>query len=234
MQMGSTKNGVGNPSALAMWVSNSGCREVITRAWDCTPDGIPMFATTTKLKRCKNNLKAWSRDHFGNVKKSIKQTKDRLWRAEVASAKSGDFEEVDRLKRELNVLYDKEEKMWQQWSRVMWLQHGDRNIKFFHGSITQRKRKNFIKGMWDGNGVWQEGEEVFSAMLVDSYSQLFTSSNPHDLDRILVGVHLVVTGPMRADLDKPFSSEEVGQAIREVAPLKAPGPDGMPPLSFQT
>ncbi|XP_075674788.1 uncharacterized protein LOC142643979 [Castanea sativa] len=92
----------------AMWVSDSGCREVITRAWDCTANGTPMFATTTKLKRCKNSLKAWSQDHFGNEKKSIKQTKNKLWKTEDASARFGDFEEVDRLKRELNVLQDKE------------------------------------------------------------------------------------------------------------------------------
>ena len=113
------------------------------------------------------------------------------------------------------------------------MQHGDRNTKFFHGT-TQRKRKNFIKGMRDGNGVWQEGDEVVSAMLVNFYSQPFSSSNPHDLDRILSGVQPVVSDEMRADLDKPFSSEEVCQAIREMAPLKAPGPDGMPPLFFQT
>ena len=141
---------------------------------------------------------------------------------------------MECLKRELNVLYDKEEKIWQQRARVSWLQHGDRNTKFFHGTATQRKKKNFIKGMCDGTGVWQEGDEVVSAILVNFYSQLFSSSNPHDLDRILSGVQPVVSDEMRVDLDKPFYSEEVGQAIREIALLKAPGPDGMPPFFFQT
>ena len=95
-----------------------------------------MFATTSKLKRCKQSLKFWSREHFGNVKKRIKELKDRLWRAKDDSARSGNFEEVDCLKRELNVLYDKEEKMWQQRARVSWLQHGDRHTKFFHGTVT--------------------------------------------------------------------------------------------------
>ncbi|KAK7846040.1 hypothetical protein CFP56_008494 [Quercus suber] len=93
----------------AMWVSDSGCRDVITRAWDCTPDGTPMFVTASKLKRCKQSLKAWSREHFGNVKKRIKELKDRLWRAKDDSARSRNFEEFDCLKRELNVLYDKED-----------------------------------------------------------------------------------------------------------------------------
>ena len=67
-------------------------------------DSTPMFATTTKLKRCKQSLKVWSQDHFGNVKKSIKQMKDRLWRAEDASARFGNLEEVNCLKRELNFI----------------------------------------------------------------------------------------------------------------------------------
>ena len=34
----------------AMWISDSKCKEVITRAWDCTLEGTPMFAVTKKLK----------------------------------------------------------------------------------------------------------------------------------------------------------------------------------------
>lgn len=61
-------------------------------------------------------------------------------------ARFGNLEEVDCLKRELNVSYDKEEKMWPQRARVLWLQNGDRNTKIFHGMATQRKRNNFSKG----------------------------------------------------------------------------------------
>ena len=160
--------------------------------------------------------------------------KEKLWHAEEVSARSGDHEEVIRLKKELNVLHDKEEKMWQQRSRVQWLKNGDQNTKFFHGTTTQRKRKNFIKGLRDGNRVWQEDEEVFSAHLNDFYTNLFTSSNPQDLDRMLDGVNAIVTDNMRAELDRPFTSEEVGEAIKGMAPLKAPGPNGIPPLFFQT
>ena len=44
----------------------------------------------------------------------------------------------------------------------------------------------------------------------------------------------MVTEEMRADLDRTFSSKEVGEAIREMASLKAPDPDGMPTLFCQT
>ena len=60
------------------------------------------------------------------------------------------------------------------------------------------------------------------------------SSNPHNLDRILEGVQPVVTEDMRAALARPFNVEEVECAIKDMAPLKAPGPDGMPPLFYRT
>ena len=71
-------------------------------------------------------------------------------------------------------------------------------------------------------------------MLIDYYSQLFSSSNPHDFDCILDGVDEVVTDEMRADLAWPHTTEEVDAAIKELAPLKAPGPDRTSPLFYQT
>ena len=44
----------------------------------------------------------------------------------------------------------------------------------------------------------------------------------------------MVTNEMRAKLDKPYTNDEVGKAIKEMALLIAPGPDGMSPLFFQT
>lgn len=117
----------------AMRITNFGCRDIITKAWDCTPDGTPMFVATKKLKKCKRMLKAWSWDHFCNVQKNIKKTKDWLWRAKQESIRIGDYNEVAHLKAKLNSLYDKEENMWHQWSQIQWMQCGDYNTKFFHG-----------------------------------------------------------------------------------------------------
>ena len=78
------------------------------------------------------------------------------------------------------------------------MKNGDQNTKFFNGIATQRMRKNFIKGLRDGNVVWKEDKEVFSALLNDFYTNLFTSSNPQDLDRVLDRVNAIVTDTMRA------------------------------------
>lgn len=129
---------------------------------------------------------------------------------------------------------EKEEKMWHQRSRVQWLQCGDKNTRFFHGMATQRKRKNYIKRLRDENGIWQSEEHCFSGLITGFYEKLFTSSNPQNMGRILDGVHEVVTASMNADSTRPYIANEVDRAIKEMAPLKAPGLDGMPPLFYQT
>lgn len=130
-----------------MWSAGRGCCDTVLRAWESWPRGHPMFKVTFKLKKCKKMLSAWSKDHFGNVKKQIAQKKELLWKAKEASTKGRSHEVVVHLRRELNVLLDKENHMWSQRSHVQWLTNGDRNTSYFHGVAAQRKHKNFIKGI---------------------------------------------------------------------------------------
>ena len=193
-----------------------------------------MHRAIAKLKWCKKKLKKWSRQHFGNVKNQIKKTTELLWKAEAESIRNGNCQEVERLKAELNKLCNKKEQMWHQRSRVQWIKYDDKNTKFFHGTTTQRKRQNFIKGLKDNDRVWQTEEGIVSKMLIDYYVDLFTSSNPHNLESILDGIQEVVTWEMNSNLTAPYTVEEMEIAIKDMASLKALGSDGMPPLFYQT
>ena len=96
----------------AMWLTDSGCHHTVSRAWESNPTGAPMFRVAKKLKKCKRLLKKWSKDQFGSVLSWIKDTKSALWKAEENAMKGGDYQEVTRLKSELNLLLDREEQMW--------------------------------------------------------------------------------------------------------------------------
>ena len=71
-------------------------------------------------------------------------------------------------------------------------------------------------------------------IFVDFYSRLFTSLRPHDIDRVLEVVQLVVSSSMNAELSKPYTREEVDMAIKNMASMIALGPNGMPPIFYQT
>ena len=65
----------------------------------------------------------------------------------------GKAEEIKGVRDEINEIQVREEMMWNQRSRALWLKWGDRNTKFFHASASQRRRKNWIAGLQDPNGM---------------------------------------------------------------------------------
>lgn len=74
---------------------------------------------------------------------------------------------------------------------------------------------------------------MVSTLMNNFYTQLFSSSDPQVFERVLDGVQAVVGDEMRNALAQPYTSKEVGAAITEMAPLKAPSPNGMPLLFYQ-
>jgi hypothetical protein len=124
--------------------------------------------------------------------------------------------------------------MWRQRSRNNWLRCGDRNTRFFHQSATQRRRHNFIESLQDKNGVVQSGDSGVAAIFLQYFQDLFKSTGPTNLAPILSGVSSVVTREMNENLGKEFTAGEVAFALKQMTPTSAPGPDGMPPLFYQS
>ena len=57
--------------------------------------------------------------------------------------------------------------------------------------------------------------------------------NRLDFEEILEQIPTKVTTDMNMELLKEFTANEVENALKQMAPLKSPGPDGMPPLFYQ-
>ena len=140
---------------------------------------------------------------------------------------------VRRLKREITELIDKANRMWFQRSKVLWAQNGDKNSKFFHVRATQRKRKDSIQKICDASGVWTSNPEDIAKCVVDYYQELFTTTNLPQNEAATNSINSLISEEMNAQLTLDFKVWEIQQAIKQMAPLKAPGPDGMPPLFYQ-
>ena len=108
------------------------------------------------------------------------------------------------------------------------------NTRFFHSKATQRRWRNYIKGLYDEEGQWCTHLSRMVDIVVKFYQQLFTSSEPVNLDEILEQIPTMVTKEMNSELLKEFIAKEVENALKQMAPLKSPGPDGMPPLFYQS
>ena len=86
--------------------------------------------------------------------------------------------------------------------------------------------------MDEGNN-WKVEPEEIATHLINYYQELFTSSNLITQGPTLSHIPKVITEYMNAALIAPFHGDEVKEALKQMAPLKAPGPDGMPPLFYQ-
>ncbi|KAK7362868.1 hypothetical protein VNO77_04993 [Canavalia gladiata] len=138
-----------------------------------------------------------------------------------------------RLTFELEDLLRKDELCWRQRSRVIWLQEGDKNTKFFHPKASDGQKENQITKMKNGNNAWVHGEEEISKLFQLYYVDLFTSSTMPNSDYITKVVKGRITPYMVEALHIPFKAEEVHFASRQMHPLKAQGLDGLPPLFYQ-
>ena len=80
---------------------------------------------------------------FGNVNTRLKRLKERLQLIEGQNLLHDTANEIQALKKEINETLVKEEVMWNQKSRVLWLKCGDRNTRFFsYDSNPKTKEKH--------------------------------------------------------------------------------------------
>ena len=152
---------------------------------------------------------------------------------ETRVLQGGNSGKLVELKKEINSLMDKEERMWRQRSRTLYLKDGDHNTRFFHYRATQRRRKNLITGIKNQSNNWCIKPEEVSDMFMTYFRQLFSSSNPVITEADLDSIPRIVIAEMNENLTANFQAWEVELALKQMAPLKAPGPDGMPPLFYQ-
>ena len=215
-----------------MWLSNTGCEEVVQAAWTSVGDFGSEEAILAKVEKCGKGLSWWNKKIFGNVKRELDRLKKNLAKAEIEAMTSGNNFRIRQIKREIKVFLEKGAIMWAQRSRVLWARQGDQNTKYFHSCATRRYRKNVIEGIRDANDRWRDQPIDISTVLVNYYKNLFTSTKHIMPQNVLSCVPPIIDDKMNAALSQEFNAKEVEDASDQMAPLKAPGLDEMPPLFY--
>lgn len=113
---------------------------------------------------------------------------------------------------------------WQQ-SRLNWLKEGDANSKFFHSYMSTRRRQKALSVVSVDGGIVEGVFEIRATVFIH-FSNHFKSRGA--VPPSVEGLNFRKLSFVEAGiLTKPFSLEEVKQAVWDCDSFKSPGPDGV-------
>lgn len=97
------------------------------------------------------------------------------------------------LAEELDSLHNIGESYWHLRSKANELRDGDKISKYFHHKASSRRRRNTIKGLYDGDGKWLTNKVDLERIIRAYYNKLFATSSPTGFSAALDGIGMVVT-----------------------------------------
>lgn len=160
-----------------MWMNDNSCRDVVEEAW-CSPCYGEQVSMMEKLGNWAKSLKKWNVDSFGHIGNQLRQLEEQL---RDFDDKVGSLDYVERradIEEEFLTLHNKEEVIWRQRARTLWIREGDRNTKIFHGKASARRKTNTILKLKNNEGRVCSSEEEISQIVLDYFQDIFSTSHP--------------------------------------------------------
>jgi hypothetical protein len=212
-----------------IWIQDPACLQIIKTTWEEEEGEVQK-----KLSSVINKIHHWGKTTHGNIPIEIKTTQQQIQTLKADNPNRDTLNQIQQLETKLNGLLQKEEQWWSQRAKVNWLLHGDKNSKFFHFKATQRQRKNRINYIFDNQGNNQTHNRDIQAVFQTYFSDLFSSSNPTDMQESMQVVANRVHPQMQAYLSQDFTAAEISYATHQLKSNAAPGPDGLNAKFYQT
>jgi hypothetical protein len=189
------------------------------------------------LANVERDVKVWkfqTIDQVMHKKKELTSRINGIQRCIQDGRASGGLMRLEyKLQKELSNILRKEELMWYQRSRAKWLMDGDRNTKYYHLKTVTRRRKNNIIMLKDSSGQWIEDTTQLQQSANDFYMKLFTEDQLTRTWHQTAITYPAIDLAVKDKIDAPVKEEEVKNAVFNMHPWKAPGPDGFPAGFYQ-
>ncbi|XP_057775115.1 uncharacterized protein LOC130994097 [Salvia miltiorrhiza] len=208
----------------AMWLKHESFKETCERLWES--GGVVKTAEEVKKKidDIGYALKLWEKMNLEMLKSDALRLEKRWMNFKMLVSMRRTGTHKKKLEDELDELSKKEELMWKQRSKADWLAEGDRNTGFFHKVAEGRKKRNHIREIKCVDGTTTQNFEKMNEIFRDHFQTLFSPGQTHNPSEVLRSIDSVVTEEMNRELTRPYTTAEIVAALKQMHPLKAPGP----------
>nr|XP_027093687.1 uncharacterized protein LOC113714086 [Coffea arabica] len=149
-----------------------------------------------KLRGMKQVLRQWSTLSFGDIFETIRGAERELVDVETKY----DLDPSDALRCELHQAQARlrralsiEEGFWRQKARAKWLQDGDRNSKFFHSLVAERRRRSVIHRVRRSDREWLGELSRIGEAVISFFQKLFTAETVLPANGLLENIPSLVT-----------------------------------------
>ncbi|KAI9119542.1 hypothetical protein K1719_009418 [Acacia pycnantha] len=128
----------------AIWVQHEDFQSIVSEGWlgGKLINVDKMRDLINRLTVCRKKLMYWSKEVFPDFRKAIDLLRQRLTHCTSGVLTLEKLNEAEVLTRQIEDVWAKEESYWWQRLRISWLTCGDKNTKFFHNSVLQRRQRN--------------------------------------------------------------------------------------------
>ena len=180
-----------------------------------------------------NGIKKWNKEVFGHCLRRIDVLLTKIQEIQKEDCTEENCRKEAHLQAELNEWLLRNEILWKQRSKEVWLKEGDKNSNFFHLSTIIRRRRNSIDAIKNDSGEWITDRREIQKHFVEKFKTLFNEEEvdfPKNLDNLITPC---ITEEENTELCRIPTQSEIKKELFQMQSLKAPGLDGFPVLFYK-
>ncbi|KAK6128178.1 hypothetical protein DH2020_038080 [Rehmannia glutinosa] len=148
---------------MNMWTRHHTFLDTVSNVWTA-PTGLNGFLNLhCKLQRVKNKLIWWNKNVFGNIFDKLSEAHSKVAAAEKeydSNPSPNLLAALNHVKAKLVLATRIEEDFWHKKSSCKWIIEGDRNTKYFHNLVKQKRVRSRIHSITEGGNTFTSDVDI--------------------------------------------------------------------------